>query len=67
MDRMIQKLINRLLGRLMNRAIDGGISYVARRGRPASEMSDAERQQAKAGQQMVKKARKVGRAGRKLF
>jgi hypothetical protein len=67
MDRMIQQLINRFLGRLMNRAIDTGISYAARRGKDPAEMSDGERQQARAGQDLAKKARKMPRASRKLF
>lgn len=67
MDRMIQQLLNRLLGRLMNRAVDKGISFVANRGRDPSQMTDAERAQARSGQDLAKKARKVSRASRRLF
>ncbi len=67
MDRIIQQLIGRLLGRLMNRAIDGGISFVANRGRGGEPTSEADRQQAQAGQEFAKKARKMSRASRRLF
>lgn len=67
MDRMLQQLLNRFLGRLMNRAIDTGISFVANRGKDPAQMSETERQQARAGQDLAKKARKMSRASRKLF
>lgn len=67
MDRFIQRLISQFLGKLMNRAISGGISYVASRGKGRSEMTDGERQQVDAGQDLAQKARKVSRASRKLF
>jgi len=67
MERLIQQLINRFLGRLMNRAIDSGISYVARRGKDPAELTAAENEQARAGQDLAKKARKISRASRKLF
>lgn len=67
MDRMIQQLLNRFLGRLMNRAIDGGIKFAATRGRDPSEMTEAERNQAKSAQDLAKKARKVSRASRRMF
>jgi hypothetical protein len=67
MDRIIQQLIGRLLGRLMNRAVDTGISFIANRGKGSEELSDADHQQARAGQDLAKKARKMSRASRKLF
>lgn len=67
MDRMIQQLLNRFLGQLMNRAINGGIKFAATRGRDPSQMTEAERQQAQAGQELAKKARKISRASRRLF
>jgi len=52
---------------LMSRAIDGGISFVANRGRGGEAPSEADRQQAQAGQELTKKARKMSRASRRLF
>ena len=67
MDRMIQQLLNRFLGRLMNRGLDSGISFLANRGKDPAQMTDAEREQAKAGRDLGKKARKISRASRRLF
>ena len=67
MDRIFQQLIGRLLGRLMNRAVDSGISFIATRGKGPADLSDADRQQARAGQDLAQKARKMSRASRKLF
>ena len=67
MDRIIQQLIGRLLGRLMNRAVDSGISFIANRGKGTADLGDADHQQARAGQDLAKKARRMSRASRKLF
>ncbi len=67
MDRIIQQLIGRLLGRLMNRAVDSGISFIANRGKGSADLSEADHQQARAGRDLTKKARKMSRASRKLF
>ena len=67
MDRMIQMMLNRVLRLFMNKAIDGGISYVARRGKSPGEMTDSEREQARAGKDLAKRARKMSRASRRLF
>ncbi len=67
MDRILQKLLSQFLGRLMNRAIDSGISYAARRGKDPADLTEEERAQARSGQELAKKARKISRASRKLF
>jgi hypothetical protein len=67
MDRFIQRLINQFLGKLMNRAISSGIDFAARRGKRPEDMTDAERKQASQGRDLAQKARKVQRAGRRLF
>lgn len=67
MDRIIQQLIGRLLGRLMNRAVDSGISFIANRGKGSADLGEADHQQARAGQDLAKKARRMSRASRKLF
>jgi len=55
------------LGRLMNRAVDTGISFIATRGKGSADLSEADHQQARVGQDLAKKARKMSRASRKLF
>lgn len=67
MDRILQQIIGRLIGRLMNRAVDGGINFIANRSRGSGDLSAADHQQARAGQDLAKKARKMSRASRKLF
>ena len=67
MDRIIQMVLNRFLGQLINRAISGGISFAARRGKAPAEMTESEREQARAGEDLAKKARKISRASRRLF
>ncbi len=67
MDRIFQQLIGRLLGRFMNRAVDSGISFIANRGKSSADLSEADNQQVRAGQDLAKKARKMSRASRKLF
>ena len=67
MDRIFQQLIGRVLGRLMNRAVDTGISFIATRGKGSADLSEADHQQARPGQDLAKKARKMSRASRKLF
>ena len=67
MDRMIQMVLNRVLRLFMNKAIDGGITYVARRGKSPAEITEAERDQARAGKDLAKRARKMSRASRRLF
>lgn len=67
MDRMIQMLLNRFLGQIINRAINTGISFAARRGKGPAELTDEERRQARSGQDLAQKARKISRASRRLF
>ena len=67
MDRIIQMIVNRVIGQVVNRAINGGIAFVARRGKAAHAMTPEEHAQARAGQDLAKKARKISRASRRLF
>lgn len=67
MDRIINMILNRFIGQIINRAISGGISFAARRGKDPAQMTEAERAQAKAGQDLAQKARKISRASRRLF
>jgi hypothetical protein len=67
----VAKLINtliRLFGRkLMNTALNKGIDYAARRGKPAAEMTEAERAQAQSGKQFASRAKQIRNATRRLF
>lgn len=67
----LNKLINllmRLFGRkLMNIAVNKGVDYAARRGKPESEMTEAERAQAASGRQMADRFKQVRNATRRFF
>lgn len=67
----IAKLINtlmRLFGRrLMNTALNKGIDYAARRGKPDAEMTEAERAQAHSAKQFASRAKQIRNATRRFF
>jgi hypothetical protein len=67
MDRILQRLLNQLLGKLMNKAINSGINMMSRRGKSPEDMTDQDHQQSAQTRDLVQKARKVQRVGRKLF
>lgn len=67
MNRLIDMLM-RLFGRkLVDMAVNKGIDYAASRGKPAAEMTEAERAQAEAGRQMAQRAKEIRTATRRLF
>jgi hypothetical protein len=67
----ITRLINtlmRLFGRkLIGIAVDKGIGLAAGRGKPESEMTQAQRAQAAQGRQLAKTARQIRSATRRFF
>jgi hypothetical protein len=66
LSRIIQMVVNILLRRFMGRAINSGIDYAARRGRDASELTQAEREQAKSAKDLAQRARKLSRLTRRF-
>lgn len=66
MDRMIQMILNKLLGRLVNTAINKGVDYAARGGKSPEQMTPEERQQARAGKEMAKRARQAAKLTRRI-
>ena len=66
MDRIFQMILNRLLGRLINKGINTGINHFAGGGKPAHQMSPAERDQARQAQQVAKRARQAANLARRL-
>jgi hypothetical protein len=63
--------MNRLLGMLtrmvIRSAADAGIDAATRSGKPKSELTPEERQQAKAAKATAQKIRQVTRLGRRFF
>lgn len=66
-NRLITSLLRAFGGQLVNKAVHHGIDYVARRGKPAAEMTEAERAQAQSGRQFAQRARQVRNATRRFF
>ena len=66
MDRIFQMILNRLLGRLINKGITTGINHFANRGTPDSQMTLAEREQARDARQTSKRARQAANLARRL-
>ena len=65
--RQIMRILNMLgLRRLIGKGINMGIDRAAGRGKPPAEMTPEERAQAKTGKDMAKRARKLGRMGRRI-
>ena len=62
MDRLLRMMLNLFL----KKGINIGIDHLARRGKPASEMSPDDRAQAAAAKQTAKRARQVANLARKL-
>jgi hypothetical protein len=63
--------LNRLFGMLtrmlVRSATDAGIDAATRSGKPVSEMTPAEREQAKAAKETARKFRQMTRLGRRFF
>jgi hypothetical protein len=63
--------LNRLFGMLarmlVRSATDAGIDAATRSGKPASEMTPAEREQARAAKETARKFRQMTRLGRRFF
>jgi hypothetical protein len=61
------RLINMLTRMFIRSATDAGIDVATRRGNPASEVTPAEREQAKAAKAAAQKFRQMSRLGRRFF
>lgn len=62
----INGLMRMLIGIVMKKAVDKGIDYASRRGKPASQMTAKDHEQAKSARAMVKRARQAARITRKI-
>jgi hypothetical protein len=63
--------INRLIGMVtkmfVRSAVDTGINFAGRKGKPDAEMSPEERKQAQSAKAMANKAKKAARLGRRFM
>ncbi len=58
----------RMLTRMfLNKAVNAGINFAARRGKPEAEMTPEEREQAKSGREMAQRAKEISKVTRRLW
>lgn len=60
-------LFNMLARMFVRSAVDAGVDYAARRGKPEAEMTPEEREQARKARQLAQRAREVGKITRRLW
>jgi hypothetical protein len=60
-------LFNMLAKMLVRSAMDAGVDYAARRGKPEAEMTPEEREQAKKARELAARAKEVSRVTRRLW
>ena len=66
MDRIFQMILNRLMGRMINKGINTAINHFAGGGKPANQMTQAEREQASDARQTAKRVRQAANLARRL-
>lgn len=60
-------LFNMLTKMFLRSAVDAGVDYAARRGKPEAEMTPEERAQAKKARELAQRAREVTKVTRRLW
>jgi hypothetical protein len=60
-------LFNLLTRMFLRKAVDAGVDYAARRGKPESEMTPEELDQARKGRDLAKRAREISRVTRRFW
>lgn len=60
-------LFNMLTKMFIRQAVDTGIDYAARRGKPESEMTPEEKDQAKKARDLAQRAKEVSNVTRRLW
>ncbi|WP_137112154.1 hypothetical protein [Rhodobacter sp. SY28-1] len=60
-------LFNMLAKMFVRSAVDAGVDYAARKGKPEAELTPEEREQAKRARDMAQRAREIQKATRRLW
>ncbi|MES2539764.1 MAG: hypothetical protein V4583_04160 [Pseudomonadota bacterium] len=60
-------LFNMLTKMFVRSAVDAGINYAARRGKPEAEMTPEEREEASKGRELAQRAKEVSKVTRRLW
>lgn len=63
----LNRLFNMLAKMFLRSASDVGVDYLARRGKPESEMTPEERAQAKKARELAQRAKEVSKITRRLW
>lgn len=60
-------LIRMVTRMFVRKAMDAGINYAARRGKPEAEMTPEDREQARKGHDLAQRAREISKVTRRLW
>lgn len=60
-------LFNMVVKMVLRSAVDAGVDYAARRGKPEAEMTPEDHAQARKARDLAKRARDVGKVTRRLW
>ena len=63
----LNRLFTMLFRMVFKGAVDAGIDYAARKGKPEAEMTPQERDQAKGAKDLAQRAKQVSRVTRRLW
>ncbi len=60
-------LLNRLVKMFVRSAVDAGVDYAARRGKPEGKLTPEEREQAKTARNLARRAKDISKVTRRLW
>lgn len=60
-------LIRMVTRMFVRKAMDAGINYAARRGKPEAEMTPEDREQARKGRDLAQRAKEISKVTRRLW
>ncbi|MBA4325155.1 MAG: hypothetical protein C0426_08945 [Rhodobacter sp.] len=60
-------LIRMVTRMFVRKAMDAGINYAARRGKPEAEMTPEDREQARKGRDLAQRAKEISKVSRRLW
>lgn len=66
LSRILNMVINTVVRRLVGRGVDAGINYVAGRGKPATDLTPEELEQAREARAAAKRARQAAGLMRRI-
>ncbi len=67
LNQLINMVMSIFMKKIVNMAVNKGVDYAARRGKPEAEMTEAERAQAQSARDMADRTKQIRNATRRLF